>query len=82
MSTTLIIYWSYIGWMHRPHNVVSGANAVLPIYVLILLLPPLVLHDVKVVVVNDDISGIVGETESAEMAGLTSIATAKWIKLN
>lgn len=35
----------------------------------------LLVHDVKVVVVNDDISGIVGETESTEMPGLTSIAT-------
>lgn len=40
-----------------------------------MLLLLLVLHDVKVVVVNDDISGIVSETESAEIAGLTSIAT-------
>lgn len=68
------MYWSYIGWKHKPHNVASGANAVLPLlYVLMLLL--LLVHDVKVVVVNDDISGIVGETESAEIAGLTSIAT-------
>lgn len=35
----------------------------------------LLVHDVKVVVVNADISGIVSETESAEIAGLTSIAT-------
>lgn len=68
------MYWSYIGWKHKPHNVVSGANAVFPLlYGLMLLL--LFVHDVKVVVVNDDISGIVGETESAEIAGLASIAT-------
>lgn len=42
---------------------------------LLLLLLLLLVHDVKLVVVNDDISGIVGETESAEMAGLASIAT-------
>lgn len=35
-------------------------------------------HVGNVVVVNDDISGIVGETESAEIVGLASIATENW----